>query len=405
MKVLVINSGSSSIKYQLLDMDDETAMVSGAVERIGEDDSEIEQKNRPGSESEKVIEREESIADHEQGMKLIVELLADPEDGVISDKSDIDAIGHRVVHGGERFFEPTLIDDDVVDGIEANVPLAPLHNPGHLDGIRTTRRLFPDAPQVAVFDTAFHQTMPPKAYHYAVPYELYEELGVRRYGFHGTSHKYVAGKASELLCKSADSCNLITVHMGNGASITEIRGGKSVDTSMGMTPLAGVIMGTRSGNIDPAIIRYLHDRKGMSIEEIDRMLTKESGLKGVCGSNDMRDIHERIENGDERAGLALDMSVHRTRQYMGAYFWDLVDVDAVVFTAGIGENDPVYRELCCKDLGPLGIVMDEDKNRDWNGESAFVNAEHSPVKIMVIPTNEELEIAKETAEVVSGGAK
>jgi acetate kinase len=383
-------------------MDSGKPLVTGSVERIGEEDSEIEQKNRPGADREKVVEKSGRIANHEQGMNMVVDLITDPEEGVVSDKSEIHAIGHRVVHGGERFFEPTLIDDEVVKGIEANVPLAPLHNPGHLDGIRTTRELFPGAPQVAVFDTAFHQTMPPKAYHYALPYGLYEELGVRRYGFHGTSHKYVARKASELLCKSQDTCNLITVHMGNGASITEIRGGKSVDTSMGMTPLGGIVMGTRSGNIDPAIIRYLHDRKGMSIEEIDRMLTKESGLKGICGSNDMRDIHRRIAEGDEKAKLALDISVHRTRQYMGAYFWDLVDVDAIVFTAGIGENDPDFRELCCRDLEPLGIILDEKRNSEWNGESAFISADHSPIKILVIPTNEEFEIARETAEVVEG---
>jgi len=402
MNVLVINSGSSSIKYQLLNTATEEVLVSGLVERIGEGDGRLKQKNHPGTDAEKVIEINQAFADHEAGMVMVIDLITDAENGVVADKSEIVAIGHRIVHGGENFFEPMLIDDEVVDGIEKVIPMAPLHNPGHLAGINTTRRLFPDAPQVVVFDTAFHQTMPPKAFLYGLPYELYKELGLRRYGFHGTSHKYVTGKAAEMLGKPVEQCNLITLHLGNGASITEVRGGKSVDTSMGLTPLGGLIMGTRSGNIDPAIVRYLHDRKGWDIDKIDHLLTKESGMLGICGSNDLRDIHERIAEGDERAELALEMSVHRARQYMGAYFFDLVDVDAIVFTAGIGENDEVYREMCCRELEPLGIELDKTKNVSWSGESAIISTGDSKVKIMVIRTNEELAIAKETAELVSG---
>jgi acetate kinase len=284
--------------------------------------------------------------------------------------------------------------------IEKIIPLAPLHNPANLMGIRVARELLPDAPQVAVFDTAFHQTMPAHAYHYALPYEFYEELGVRRYGFHGTSHKYVAVEAAGLLERSLEDLKLVTAHLGSGASICAIEKGRSIDTSMGMTPLGGVMMGTRSGNIDPGALMYIADQKGYSVADLNRVLQKESGLKGICGSNDMRDIHAQAVEGNERARLAQDMFVYRIRQYMGAYFFALGKVDALVFTAGIGEHDPLTREKCCEGLEPFGLLLDREKNQAGRGQAREVSQSESPVKILVIPTNEELEIARQTVEVL-----
>lgn len=401
MKILVINCGSSSLKYQLFDMTTAAALATGLVERIGEPRGMLTHQNHPDTDGETKIVREEPIADHEAGMRLALEMLANPETGVIPNRSDIQAVGHRVVHGGETFRASTRISREVMAAIEQTIPLAPLHNPANLSGIRVARELFPDAPQVAVFDTAFHQTMPAYVYHYALPYEFYKELGVRRYGFHGTSHKFVAAEAAGLLKRPLGDLNLVTAHLGSGASICAIEKGRSVDTSMGMTPLGGVIMGTRGGDLDPGVLMYIAEQKGYSVAEIDRVLQKESGLKGICGSNDMRDIHARAATGDERARLALDMFVYRNRQYIGAYFFTLGKVDALVFTAGIGEHDPLTREKCCDGLAPFGVLLDPDKNRTGRGTARDISKSDSPVRIFVIPTNEELEIARQTVEVLN----
>ena len=400
MKILVINCGSSSLKYQLFDMTTATALASGLIERIGEPRGLLTHKNHPGMDNETQIVQEEPIADHEAGLRLAQALLIDPQTGVVADATDIQAVGHRVVHGGEAFKASALISPEVVAAIEKTIPLAPLHNPANLTGIRVVQDLLPDASQVAVFDTAFHQTMPAHAYHYALPYEFYEELGVRRYGFHGTSHKFVAGEAAGLLERPLGDLNLVTAHLGSGASICAIEKGRSIDTSMGMTPLGGVMMGTRSGDLDPGALMYIADQKGYTVAELDRVLQKESGLKGICGSNDMRDIHARAADGDERARLAQDMFIHRIRQYIGAYFFVLGKVDALVFTAGIGEHDPLTRQKCCEGLEPFGVHLDREKNQSGRGQAREVSQSDSPVKILVIPTNEELEIARQTVEVL-----
>ena len=400
MKVLVINSGSSSIKYQLLDMADESVLVSGLVERIGEDTGDLKNVAFPGTEGEIVTEMERPIADHTTGMRLAIEQIVHPEKGVISDTSEIGAVGHRVVHGGEDFHEPTVITGDVVKAIEANVPLAPLHNPANLDGIRVAMELFPGVPQVAVFDTAFHQTIPPHGYMYALPRGLYEQDRVRRYGFHGTSHKFVAGECAALLAKPLGEVNCITVHLGNGCSMTAVENGRSVDTSLGMTPLEGLVMGTRSGDVDPAIHTFLARNKDMDIEAIDAMLNKESGLKGLCGMNDMRDIHAAIEKGDEKARLALDVQTYRNRKYIGAYMAVLGRVDAIVFTAGIGENDPIVRSRSLRGLENFGVKLDEAANGQRARGARRISAPESRVAVWVIPTNEELAIARETQAVL-----
>ncbi len=401
MKILVINCGSSSLKYQLIDMTTETALASGLIERLGEPQGMLTHKNHPDTDSETQTVREQPIADHEAGLRLAQSVMADSETGVLNDAADIQAVGHRVVHGGEAFKSSTRIDAEAMAAIEKTIPLAPLHNPANLTGIRVARELFPGAPQVAVFDTAFHQTMPSKAYHYALPYEYYEEMGVRRYGFHGTSHKFVAAEAAALLGRPLGELNLVTAHLGSGASICAIEKGRSVDTTMGMTPLGGVIMGTRVGNIDPGVVMYIAQQKGYSVVEVDRILQKESGLKGICGSNDMRDIHARAAEGDERARLAEEMFIHRIRQYIGAYFFELGKVDALVFTAGIGEHDPLTREKCCQGLENYGVEIDQEKNQTGRGEARLICKPESPVKVMVIPTNEELEIARQTVAVLN----
>ena len=401
MKILVPNSGSSSIKYKLIDMHDETLLGDGLVERIGEASGVIShRKYTPGSPPINT-RREQTIADHVQGMEMVVALLTAADTGVVENSEDIVAIGHRVVHGGEVFRESILVDDAVIANIEACIPLAPLHNPGCLAGIRTAMALFPATRQVAVFDTAFYQSIPPRAYHYALPYALYEDLGIRRYGFHGTSHRYVTGEAARLLKKGVAQTNLISLHLGNGASITAIANGRSVDTSMGMTPLAGVIMGTRCGDIDPAIIALIADQKNQPLGEVMEILSNESGLKGICGQNDLRDIHQRCAAGDARARLALEMLIYRYKHYVGAYLAVLDRVDALVFTAGIGENDAVVRKGVCEGLENLGIAIDENLNTDWNGTAGPISAPDSHIKVLVIPTNEELEIARQTAAFIA----
>ncbi len=400
MHVLVINSGSSSIKYQLLDTDNESVLISGLIERIGDAQGDLINKAFPGTDNEVVTEIEQPIPDHTTGMRLAIDMITDPAKGAIKDKSEIGAIGHRVVHGGEDFHEPTIIDTEVIAAIEANVPLAPLHNPANLDGIHVAMELFPGIPQVAVFDTAFHQTIPPHAYMYALPYELYEKDRVRRYGFHGTSHKFVAGECANLLGKPLAECNLITVHLGNGCSMTAIENGKSVDTSLGMTPLEGLVMGTRSGDVDPAIHTFLARNKGMDIEAIDAMLNKQSGLKGMCGMNDMRDIHAAADKGNKNAQLALDVQTYRNRKYIGAYMAVLGHVDAIVFTAGIGENDAIVRRLSLKGLAGFGVKIDEAANDQRAKEPLKISANNSTVAVWVIPTNEELAIARQTRAIL-----
>lgn len=400
MKTLVINSGSSSIKFQLLDMEHERVLATGLIERIGEEEGLVKYTVKTQAGDERVFKHNEHIAHHSQGMHRAIALLTDREFGVISDLTEIAAIGHRVVHGGEKFHKPVLINGAVMVAIEENIPLAPLHNPANLDGIRVAMELLPGIPQVAVFDTAFHQTIPPRAHLYALPYSLYENYKVRRYGFHGTSHQYVAGECAKLIGKSLSQSNLITIHLGNGCSMTAVECGRSVDTTLGLTPLEGLVMGTRSGDVDPAVHSFLARNCGMDIEAIDLMLNKESGLKGLCGMNDMRDIHAAIERGDERAQLALDVQTYRNRRYVGAYMTVLGRVDAVVFTAGIGENDSIVREKTLAGLEPFGIEIDQSLNRERQSGPRKISTAASQVQVWVIPTNEELAIARQVASLV-----
>jgi acetate kinase len=400
MNVLVINSGSSSIKFQLLDMRHESVLASGLVERIGEVRGLLRCVMLPATEAERSVVKERRIADHRSGMEQVGQVLCDADHGVVRSKDEIDIIGHRVVHGGENFHQPRLIDADVIAAVTENVPLAPLHNPANLDGISVARELFPETPQVAVFDTAFHQTIPERAHIYALPYELYQQYRVRRYGFHGTSHKFVAGECARLMGKVLSEVNLITIHLGNGCSMTAVENGRSIDTSLGMTPLEGLVMGTRSGDVDPAVHSFLHRTAGMEIEQIDAMLNKDSGLKGLCGLNDMRDIHDAAEKGEFRARLALDVQSYRNRKYIGAYMAVLGRVDALVFTAGIGENDPLVRERSVDGLEYFGIELDRDKNLQRFRSPAALHKKNSRTQIWVIPTNEELAIARESVGVL-----
>jgi len=404
MKILIINSGSSSIKFQLLDMQDETVLASGLVERIGEKsciDTNIKCVFRPGSEQEKKITNSIVISDHRQGMLLATELLTDKTGSVLADKSEISAVGHRVVHGGEAFHAPAIINEEVIKALEKMIPLAPLHNPAGLDGINVAKEFFDTVPHVAVFDTAFYQTIPAHAHIYAIPYELYTEYKVRRYGFHGTSHKFVAGEAAKVLNKPLSECNLITIHLGNGCSMTAVKDGLAVDTSMGVTPLEGLVMGTRSGDIDPAIFAFLHRNNEMSVEEIDHMLNKKSGLKGICEMNDMRDIHDAIEKGDQLAQLALDVQTYRIKKYIGSYMAVLGRVDAIIFTAGIGENDSIVRQKSLVGLEQFGIHLNPEKNDKRSKDALKINSEESKTEIWVIPTNEELAIARQTCDVIT----
>lgn len=400
MNVLVINSGSSSIKYQLLDMRTESVLCSGAVERIGEAAGVVTHKIAPGTDREDKISLTQPIPDHEEGMHLVIGLITDADKGVVKSVDEIEAVGHRIVQGGDIFNASCRVDDRVVDELAKLIPLAPVHNPGHLAGIRVARAMMPKVPQVTVFDTVFHQTMPPRAYMYALPYELYEELKVRRYGFHGTSHGYVTKEAARFLGKPVEETNVITVHLGNGSSMCCVQNGKSIDTSMGITPLEGLIMGTRCGDTDLAIYPLLGAAKGLSIEEINDLTNKQSGFKGICGKNDMRDIHDAVAKGDTKAKLALDMFGYRNRKYIGSYVAVLGRVDAIVFTAGIGENDPVARELSCRGLEHLGIRLDHDRNLAPVRGARDIATSDSPVRVLVIPTNEELEIARQTVGVL-----
>ena len=389
MSILIINTGSSSLKYQLFDMAAQEVLAGGVVERIGEAEGVLTHRTYENGNVKKAT-ISQVIPDHEAAMNLMA--------GQIS--HDIKAVGHRVVQGGEAFKEATLITEDVKKAIEANNPLAPLHNPPNLMGIRVAEALFPGKPQVAVFDTNFHQTIPEKAFLYALPYDYYTEHRVRKYGFHGTSHKYVANETARLMGKSPEAVNLITLHLGNGCSISAVQGGTCLDTSMGMTPLAGVMMGTRCGDIDPAIFGYLMDNTGLSQNELDTVLNKKSGLKGICGYNDLRDIHDKSARGDAGATLAVDMFAYQIKKYIGAYAAVLGRVDALVFTAGVGENDEIVRWKVLKDLDFFGIEIDKAVNDVRNPEPHTIHSENSRIQVWVVPTDEERQIAIETKGVL-----
>ena len=394
MKILVINSGSSSIKYQLFDMSAGKVLASGVLEQIGEARSRLTHLTRNARDEMVEIVKIAKVADHQAGFQLIGCVLS--ESGALADTGELSGIGHRVVHGGEEFKEPTRINKKVIDTIRRLIPLAPLHNPANLMGIEVAMQSAPEVPQIAVFDTAFHQSIPAHAFRYAIPQNLYEAHHVRRYGFHGTSHYYVAKQAANLLHRTLQSLNLITLHLGNGASMAAVKGGRSLDTSMGMTPLEGLIMGTRSGDIDPAIIFYLERKTGMERDKVEFILNHESGLKGICGVNDMRKIEKLAEAGNARARLAIEMVCYRIKKYIGAYYAVLGQLDALVFTAGIGENSPLIRARSCRGLSHLGIDVDPLKN-DRRSEEAFeIQSTSSRVKILVVPTDEELEIAQQT---------
>ncbi|AZM55607.1 acetate kinase [Streptomyces sp. WAC 01529] len=396
-RVLVLNSGSSSVKYQLLDMRDSSRLAVGLVERIGEETSRLKHTPLTGGGAES-REREEPIADHEAALRAVADELA--ADGLGLDSPELAAIGHRVVHGGLKFTEPTVIDDAVLKEIERLVPVAPLHNPANITGIRTAQALRPDLPQVAVFDTAFHTTMPESAARYAIDVATADEHRVRRYGFHGTSHAYVSRKTARLLGKAPEDVNVIVLHLGNGASASAVRGGRCVDTSMGLTPLEGLVMGTRSGDMDPAVIFHLARVGKMSIDEIDILLNKKSGLIGLCGDNDMREIRRRIDAGDEEAALAFEIYIHRLKKYIGAYYAALGRVDAVVFTAGVGENAAPVREAAVAGLEELGLAVDGALNSVRSDEARLISPEYARVAVAVVPTDEELEIADQTYALV-----
>ncbi len=397
MKVLVINAGSSSLKYQLINTDNNDVIAKGVCERIGIEGSNLTHKPA-GKEEAKITE---PMANHADAIKLVIAALLDEKHGVIKSMDEIGAVGHRVVHGGEYFNKSVIIDDSVKKAIEACIDLAPLHNPANLTGIKACEEVMPGVPQVAVFDTAFHQTMEPKAYLYAIPYELYQKDKIRKYGFHGTSHKYVANRAAQMLGRPIEELKLVTFHLGNGSSVTAVDGGKSVDTSMGFTPLSGVIMGTRSGVIDPAIIPYIMDKEHLGIKEVDKLLNKESGVLGISGiSSDFRDLTKEAEEGNERAKLALDMFVYSVKRYLGFYACAMGGVDAVVFTAGIGENNGAIRAAIMEGMEFLGAEIDLEKNKG-RGE-IDISADGVKVKTLVIPTNEELMIALDTKALVEG---
>ncbi|NLP37032.1 MAG: acetate kinase [Firmicutes bacterium] len=398
MNVLVINAGSSSLKYQLINMENEDVIAKGLAERIGIEDSML--THQPGN-GEKV-EIMAEFKDHTDAIKMVIDALINPEYGVISDMSEIGAVGHRVVHGGEKFSESAVINEEVMQAIEANVELAPLHNPANIMGIKACKKVMPGTPMVAVFDTAFHQSMPEKAFLYAVPYSDYEDYGVRRYGFHGTSHKFVSRRAAKLMDASYQDLKIITCHLGNGSSIAAVKNGKSVDTSMGFTPLEGLPMGTRCGNVDPAIITYLAEKKNITAAEVINYLNKESGVLGISGiSSDFRDLEKAKDEGNKRAKLALDVFSYDVKKYIGAYAAAMSGVDCIVFTAGIGENSPLVRSYACAGLEFLGIKLDEAKNEQHIGKEGEISTSDSKVKVFVIPTNEELMIARETLELVS----
>lgn len=396
MNILVLNCGSSSLKYQLINMNDESVLAKGLCERIGIEGSRL--KHSPEGKEDFISE--EIMKDHTDAVRMVLDALVDKKHGVIENMEEINTIGHRVVHGGEYFTESVIIDENVIKTIEGCNELAPLHNPPNLIGIRACEKLMPGVQQVAVFDTAFHQTMPEKAFLYAIPYELYEKYKIRKYGFHGTSHKYVSQKAAELLEKPIESLKIITCHLGNGGSVCAINAGKSVDTSMGFTPLEGLVMGTRCGNIDPAVVSFLMKKENLTGKEVDDIMNKESGVLGLSGvSSDFRDIEEAVKDGNTQAQLALDVFHYRVAKYIGEYTVAMRGVDAVVFTAGLGENSISTREKICEYLDWLGLKIDKEKN-NCRGEVVDFSTSDSKVRALVIPTNEELTIAKDAKELL-----
>ena len=394
MKILVLNCGSSSLKYQLINMENETVMAKGLCERIGIENSSFEHKNFDGQK----IKKETDMKNHEDAVKIVINNLLDENFGVIKDIKEIDAVGHRVLHGGKYFSEPVLIDQKVKGAIRDCFILGPLHNPSNLIGIETCEKLMPNIKQVAVFDTAFHQTMPEKAFIYALPYEYYKENNIRRYGFHGTSHKFVAMRVSEIL--KNNNLKLITCHLGNGSSVCAIKNNKCVDTSMGLTPLEGLAMGTRCGDLDPAIIKFLAHQKNLNIDEIDEILNKKSGVLGISQvSSDFRDMEKEAQNNNYQAKLALEIFYYRCAKYIGAYAAALNGVDVIAFTAGLGENSPETREAICNYLNYLGVEIDKEKNNS-RGKEVEISNQNSKVKVFVVPTNEELMIARETLNLI-----
>ena len=400
MKVLVLNCGSSSIKYKLIEMEKEVVLASGQIERIGTKQALLKQKNLAGNEHKDVRE----VLNHDKGIELIIEYLTHPEYGAIADIHEIEGVGHRVVHGGDKFASSVIVDEEVKAMIRDCIDLAPLHNPNNLKGIVAMEKVLPEVKQVASFDTAFHQSLPKSAFLYAIPYRLYKEEAIRRYGFHGTSHKFVAGRAANMLKKDLVDLKIITCHLGNGGSITAIKDAKSMDTSMGFTPLEGIMMGTRSGDIDPAVLFYLSNKLDMSIPQIDDMLNKYSGLLGVSGvSNDMRELEAAIEEGSKRASLAKEMFVYKIKKYVGSYLAVLNGADLIVFTGGIGENNLSVRELICQEMSYAGIEIDDELNKKMVfGAEGEISKETSKVKVLVVATNEELVIARDTKILIEG---
>ncbi|NCB40262.1 MAG: acetate kinase [Erysipelotrichia bacterium] len=396
--ILVLNCGSSSLKYDLIKMPHRLSLGKGLVERIGEEKGQLEQKS-----GDKKLIIEQKISDHREALGLVIRAITDNEEGIIKNISEISGIGHRVVHGGDKYASSVIIDDGVTAAIEEFIELAPLHNPPNLTGVMVARELMPDVPQVAVFDTAFHQTMPPQAFLYGLPRKFYEELKIRRYGFHGTSHRYVSSRAMNLCKRHPSNTNVISCHLGNGSSVTAIARGCSIDTSMGFTPLEGMIMGTRSGDLDPAILGFLMER-GYSSKDLMRILNKESGLVGISGiSNDMRDLEKASAEGNPRAQEAIDCYAYRVRKYIGAYAANLIKLDILVFTGGIGQNGWMMRERICRRLENIGIFMDFKLNKEMGSREGIVSEAFSPVTVMVVPTNEELQIAIDVYELAFGG--
>lgn len=397
MNVLVINCGSSSLKFQLIDSVSEKVLAKGLCERIGIDGSKIEYEPYNGEEQEKEV----SMPTHNEAIKIVIDSLLNKETGVIKDLSEVGAVGHRVVHGGEYFSKSTIVTDEVIKKIEECNDLAPLHNPANIIGIKACINAMPDTPNVVVFDTAFHQTMPPKAYLYPIPYEYYKKYKIRRYGFHGTSHSYVSKRVAQIMDTPYDKLKTIVCHLGNGASICAVENGKSIDTSMGLTPLAGVAMGTRSGDIDPSIVEVISEKENMNVKEVLNVLNKKSGVLGLSEvSSDFRDITKAIEEGNEVAKNALEVFANTVVRFVGAYVVEMNGVDAIAFTAGVGENNQAVRKMVCEQLGYLGVSLDEKAN-EKRREEIMISTPDSKVKVFVIPTNEELAIARETLELLS----
>ena len=396
MNILVINCGSSSLKYQLIDMEEKKVLAKGLAERIGIEGGRV--KYEAAGKDEIVIE--EKLADHKAALKIVLDSLQHPEYGAVKSLDEIDAVGHRVVHGGEAFAQSVIIDEKVMKAINDNVEIAPLHNPPNIIGIEACKEIMGDVPMVAVFDTAFHQSIPALNYIYALPYEYYEKYKVRRYGFHGTSHQYITERAADMLGKKLDEVNLITCHLGNGSSISAVVGGKCFDTTMGFTPLEGLAMGTRTGDMDPAIVPFIMDKENLSTEEMSNVMNKKSGVLGISGvSSDFRDLEEAAEKGNDRAQLALDIFENRVRKYIGAYLTEMDHCDGIIFTAGVGENSITTRERVVGGLTSLGVKIDSDKN-NMRGKEAVISTDDSSIPVLVIPTNEELKIAMETAKLV-----